>query len=111
MKEHYLFYISLALFLVHEMDAIRQREWSMLPAISRLNNRTAYLVFTSIHIPFYGLLFYLLMINEAVREELILILNIFFIFHAGLHIAFTNHRNNNFKSIFKEDNLRRFFKF
>jgi hypothetical protein len=100
MKEHYLFYISLAFFLIHEMDAIRQKEWSMLPLISQLNNRTAYLVFTSIHIPFYGLLFYLMTINEPVREEFIHILNIFLIFHAGLHIAFKEHPNNNFKNNF-----------
>ncbi len=100
MNLHYLFYISLSLFLIHEMDAIRHKEWSMLPVISRLDNRTAYLLFTSVHIPFYGLLFYLLIINEAIKMEWILILNLFFIFHTGLHIAFTNHPRNNFKNSF-----------
>ncbi len=57
MTEHYFFYIGLTFILIHEMDAVRLQEWKMFPILSGLNDQTGYLIFTSLHIPLYGLLF------------------------------------------------------
>ena len=53
MANHLFFYAALSLTLVHEMDAIRCREWSILPGLSllkmkQLTSYTCWLIFRCI---------------------------------------------------------------
>ena len=100
--EYFFFYIGLSFLLTHEMDAVRLKEWKIFPILSGLKEQTGYLIFTSIHIVLFILIFWGLNGNnqDEIRRNLIFGLNIFFIIHILLHLMFLRHRNNHFKSIF-----------
>jgi len=100
MAEHYFFYIGLAFILVHEMDAVRLQEWRMFPILSGLKDQTGYLIFTSMHLPLYVLLFWGLWGSNSSVTNLILGLDIFFIIHIGLHLLLIKHKENQFKNFF-----------
>ena len=95
MPEHFFFYLGLSLILVHEMDAIRCKEWRIIPGLSLLKDETGKRIFILAHIPLYFMLF-LGLSNPETREGLIFGLNIFFIIHLGLHLLFLKHKKNEF---------------
>jgi hypothetical protein len=100
--EHFFFWLGLAFILTHEMDAIRLHEWRMFPLTFFLPDQTGYLVFTGVHVPLYFVLFYYLFPtgNTTLNESLVRGLDVFFMVHVFLHIAFLWHPKNEFKSAF-----------
>ncbi len=100
MEKHFFFLVGLAFILVHEMDAVRCQEWTIFPLLSRLNEKTGYWVFTTIHILLYVLLLWALYGQSGPNPGLIRGLDIFFIIHVVLHIVFFKHPKNQFKSVF-----------
>ncbi len=56
MLDHPFFLLGFCLLLVHEMDAIRCKEWRVFPITSRMEDEAGYRVFTLLHIPLYALL-------------------------------------------------------
>lgn len=97
--EHLFFYLALAFILVHEMDAVRCREWRIFPGLSRLGDRTGYGVFTLLHLPLYALLFWGLW-GRPDSGTLVRGLDLFFILHVGLHLLFLRHPENQFRDLF-----------
>lgn len=86
------FYLGFSCILLHEMDAIRCKEWRIFPLTYFLNDKVGYIVFLLAHLPLY----YFLMIslnNQSVQYGL----NIFFIIHLGLHLLFLKHPKNEFR--------------
>ncbi|MEL7248545.1 MAG: DUF6713 family protein [Bacteroidota bacterium] len=51
------FLLALAFILMHEIDAIRCREWRIFPGLFLLPDRTGMIVFQALHIPDYTPLF------------------------------------------------------
>jgi len=102
MEPNLLFYVAFSFLLVHEMDAVKQKEWRMLPGFSKLNKKTAQQLFVTLHIPVYISLLYALIFEESNRSTLIIILDGFFIIHLGLHLLFIKHQMNSFKTIFSK---------
>lgn len=101
MMHDIIFYIGLSLFLVHEMDAVRSHEWKMFIYLSTLKPEMGYVVFSLLHVPFFILIFWgVFSANQSFRHYFIMLLNIFFIIHFFLHLAFIRHPNNEFKSVF-----------
>jgi hypothetical protein len=94
--QHIFFYLGLSFIVMHEMDAIRCREWRIFPGISLLKESAGFIVFMLAHIPLYVLLFWSLMAREN-TEAVIKGLNMFFIIHMGLHLLFLMHTDNEFK--------------
>jgi len=95
MPEYFFFWLGLSLVLVHEMDAVRCKEWRILPGLSLLKDETGKRIFILSHIPLYFLIFLGLSSPET-REGLITALNIFFIIHFVLHLLFIKHKKNEF---------------
>jgi len=95
MPEHLFFYLAFAFILMHEMDAIRCREWRIFPGLSILDEKIAFPLFMFVHIPLYAFPIYYLL-NMPDPEGLIRGLNYFFIIHLFLHILFLKHKNNEF---------------
>ena len=95
---HIFFYLGLTLILVHEMDAIRCKEWRIIPGLSLLEDKLGQKIFIIAHVPLYFLLF-LGLANPGISAGLVLGLNIFFIFHLGLHLLFVKHKKNEFKDL------------
>ena len=89
-----VFYLGLALILVHEMDAIRCREWRILPGLSLLKEKTGMITFILLHIPLF---FWIMYEINAGQQNFIVGFNIFLVVHLFLHILFLRHKNNEFK--------------
>lgn len=90
------FYLSLSFFVLHEMDAIRCREWRIFPGLSLLSDKVGQLVFLLIHLPlFYAIFLQLADIQHA--AAFIKGFSIFMLIHLVLHLLFLKHKNNEFK--------------
>ena len=101
MNDNIIFSVGLSLLIVHEMDAIRRREWRMFFGLSKLDDERAYQIFTLLHIPLFVLIFWGLFAGiELIRYYFVLGLDLFFIVHFFLHLLFLKHKNNEYKSIF-----------
>lgn len=96
MSGHVFFYLGLSLFTIHEMDAIRCKEWSIFPGLSMLSDKAGHIVFLFAHIPLFYFVSWKLTSSEN-NESFIYGFNIFMIVHLGLHILFLKHKNNEFK--------------
>ncbi len=64
MAEDTFFYLGLSLLTMHEMDAIRCREWRIFPILSMLSDKAGYIVFVFAHIPLFFFIFYQLTYNQ-----------------------------------------------
>lgn len=99
---HLFFLIGLGLLLVHEMDAVRAREWRLFVGLDRLDDERGFLVFTALHIPLYVLLFLALFSGDGLRpnDRLVTVLSTFFVVHTLLHVSFARHPKYDFHSTF-----------
>jgi hypothetical protein len=97
---HLFFLLGFCFLLAHEMDAIRCKEWRMLPVTSRVGEEAGYVAFTSLHVPLYALLLWGLFGEDGVNRGLILGLDVFFVVHAFLHVLLRNLPNNHLGSVF-----------
>jgi hypothetical protein len=96
MAEHFFFYLGLSLLAMHEMDAIRCREWRILPGLSMLSDKMGHMVFLFAHIPLFYFVFRGLTYRPS-PDGLIYGFNIFMMVHLGLHLLMLWHKNNEFK--------------
>jgi hypothetical protein len=96
MTEHFLFYIGLSFLTVHELDAMRCREWRIFPGLSLLSDKLGQLIFIFAHIPLFLYVFYQLT-NSTNLDRFINGFDIFMIIHVGLHLLLLKHKNNEFK--------------
>ena len=95
--EAVLFLIIISLLLVHEMDAIRAKEWRLFIVLKDIAEETAYRIFTSIHLLLYFVILYFLICGGAITNYVTkLIIDIFLLVHAILHYCFRNKENNGF---------------
>ena len=92
MPDFYL--IGLSFIIMHEMDAIRCKEWRIFPGLSLLNDKLGYILFIFLHIP----LFYWIFIEtQADNKKFSVGFDYFLIVHMFLHIGFLMHKKNEFK--------------
>lgn len=94
-----LFFVNIAWFATHELDAIYRHEWrtfqSMTPWLGRLSDLDAYRLFTLLHIPLT------LAIIWAAQYPLFQIgFDLFLIVHVGLHWLYRHHEHNEFEGWF-----------
>lgn len=96
MAEHFLFYIGLSFLTVHELDAMRCREWRIFPGLSLLSDNLRQTIFVFVHIPLFFLVFHQLT-HQSNIDNFVKGFDIFMIIHVGLHLLFLRHKNNEFK--------------
>jgi hypothetical protein len=81
-----IFFVVIALFVVHELDAVRLREWQLLFVLRNQPDNLAYTNFVLFHIPIMVLLLWLTGHPSAeVRQWFQLGLDSFAVVHLGLH--------------------------
>ncbi|MCJ8292345.1 MAG: hypothetical protein MJK07_21435 [Flavobacteriales bacterium] len=86
--------LGVAFILMHEMDAIRCKEWRIFPGLSFLNDRVGLIVFVFLHVPlFYWVLSEIQSNNDSFRSGF----DYFLIVHFILHLLFLMHKKNEFK--------------
>lgn len=98
-----VFIFLISLLLVHEMDAIRTKEWKMFIILKDMADETAYKVFTLIHLPLYFAAFFV-MVQGGASANVVLrfVIDIFLIAHSIIHFLFRNKPDNGFTSIFSK---------
>ena len=90
------FYLGLSFFTMHEMDAIRCKEWRIFPGLSSLNDKWGYLIFMFAHIPIFFFI-YINLFNAESPNTFITGFNIFLVVHLLMHIFYLKHKKNEFK--------------
>ncbi|MCI4669204.1 MAG: hypothetical protein MRZ79_13800 [Bacteroidia bacterium] len=88
------FLLGLTLIFLHEMDAIRCREWRIFPGLSFLNDQWGLIAFTFAHIP---LIYWIFLEVQSGSERFRDYFSIFLIVHLLLHLLFLMHKKNEFK--------------
>ena len=103
MTSELLIIVNFSLFVVHELDAVRCREWRMIYGLNHLNDDTAYRLFAALHVPMLAVaLWVFVQANVDFRYWFETTFDAFLIAHLGLHLAFTNHPENRFTSRFSK---------
>ncbi|NET32033.1 MAG: hypothetical protein F6K19_08520 [Cyanothece sp. SIO1E1] len=92
--EHGFFFVGLAFITMHEMDAIRCKEWRIFPGLSLLSDYWGMIVFQLAHIPLFIWVFSAIYQGQ---EGFIKNFDLFLVVHLILHIIFLWHKKNEFK--------------
>jgi len=101
--EMIVFIFLLVLLLVHEMDAIRTKEWSMFIVLRVLDDELAYKVFTLAHIPLYlAVILILVLADTSAVLILMYVVDLFLVAHAVIHFCFRKKPTNGFTSVFSQ---------
>jgi len=94
-----VYLVLLSLFLVHELDAVAQSEWRLLPLLRRLPEAKVRAWFIGLHVPLFAVIIYASYIAPTVVSDMArMIVSGFAIVHVGLHYAFRNNPNYSFTS-------------
>jgi hypothetical protein len=98
-----LFFIGFAFLACHELDAVMQSEWRLLPILSQLDDSIAYPWFVLLHVPLFALLLWWTgSTAPGVRFRAQITLDAFMVVHLGLHLALRSHPDNTFHSALSE---------
>jgi hypothetical protein len=101
MLKNYLFIMNISLLILHEMDAIRRKEWKLFVVLKNMNEERGYLVFSLLHLPLCFLILYFIMNNSGpYYRTFTLVVNIFLVFHGGIHLLFRNKSGNEFSGVY-----------
>lgn len=89
---HLLFYVGLALFACHELDAVARHEWRLLPGLSLLDDDAGQITFVLLHIPLFILLFWLTgHRSEQIRHTSQLSVDGLLLVHGLAHFVLSGH--------------------
>jgi hypothetical protein len=81
-----VFFTGFSLLVAHELDAVEQAEWRLLPLLNRMPDDTAYVVFVALHVPLIaGLMWLTTHVSPRIRQRSQLGVDAFLIIHAALH--------------------------
>lgn len=93
------FYLGLALFFTHELDAMPNHEWRVLPVLGDLADSVGQVTFVIAHILIFAVVIaYIASLNLKTRSVARDIASGFLIAHALLHFAFSGHSAYEFSS-------------
>jgi hypothetical protein len=94
-----VFYLGLGTLFTHELDAIANHEWRILPILRSLPEQAGMSTFVLLHIPLFAVLIALVASDdERLRRLSRLSVSAFLLIHAGLHIWFANEAGYEFAS-------------
>ena len=98
-----LFFTAFAFLLCHELDAVAQAEWRLLPLLSGMADGDAYAAFVVLHIPLLALvLWWTGSTALRTRRRSQLLVDAFLVIHAGLHTALRSHEHYTFHTTLSE---------
>ena len=100
MTDHFFFLLGFCFLLAHEMDAVRCREWKILPVLNRMGEGAGCIAFTALHVPIYVFLLWELYDDDGVNRALIAGLDVFLVVHMFLHLLLRNIPGSQFRSAF-----------
>ena len=93
------FYLGLGLLFTHELDAMPNHEWRVLPLTAWLPDATGEFVFLVAHVPIFALtIAFVASLNRSTRAVARLAAAAFLIVHAILHQLFSTSADYEFDS-------------
>ena len=93
------FYVGLALLFTHELDAMPNHEWRVLPVLRSLSDSLGEAVFLAAHVPIFAVtIAFVASLNSKTRSIARNIACGFFIAHAALHYLYSGHPAYEFSS-------------
>jgi hypothetical protein len=96
-----VFVLNFSILLLHEMDAIRAKEWKMFILFRSMPEKTAYVIFSIIHLPLYfWAIFTITQPFSSSYAFAYLLINSFLIVHTIIHFFFRKHPANKFSSVY-----------
>lgn len=91
------YWLMVAAFFTHELDAIKHHEWRVLPVLANLSDRVGEQIFIWLHIPLFFLVFWL---SQFGADSVFAIgLSAFAIAHVGLTWLLRNHPAYEYNSL------------
>lgn len=94
------FYLGLALLFTHELDAMPNHEWRVLPLLRSLSDSMGELTFVLGHIPLFVIVLAGIgSLNSRTRSLTRDLASGFLLVHALLHFAFSGHPSYEFRSL------------
>ncbi len=97
----FLFILIISLFLVHEMDSVRNKEWRMMAVLKNMPEDAAFKLYTGLHIPlFFFILFIMVQSGPQMSLAFCIIMDVLLVAHTLIHFFFRRHKNNSFESVF-----------
>ncbi len=98
--QSFAFYTGLAMLFTHELDAMPNHEWRVLPLTSFLSDSIGMDVFILAHIPIFAVVIgCIASLNLRTRSIAQNAASAFLIVHAALHFAFSGHPDYEFDSL------------
>ena len=86
-----IFYLALGTLFTHELDAVLNHEWRVMPLLKLLPDDQGIFVFVASHVPiFAGIIAVAASPNHKTRLMTRLVICTFLVIHAGLHLGFSN---------------------
>lgn len=100
--EHALFVAGVCLLLGHQMDAIRLREWRVLPLADRLDDAVAGPGFIAANVLISAAMLWAVFLRDPAGPDraVVLALDAFFVLHLGKHLWLLRRPDNPFRSAF-----------
>ena len=95
-----IFYLGVGLLFTHELDAMQNHEWRVLPLTSWLSEEFGRTIFILIHIPLFAVLVGLLSSqNQVIQLRTKFWISAFLVIHGLLHAVFITHERYEFESL------------
>lgn len=96
-----VFAMNFSFLLLHEMDAIKAKEWRLFNVLSGMKEEKAYIIFSLVHLPVYTCIIYIFLQMPKVGFDVAwVIADILLIIHAIVHFTARGHIANGFKSLY-----------
>lgn len=93
-----LFYLATSILLAHELDAVKHSEWGLLYVLRDLPSGAAYAAFVLLHVPLITIILWLSHHrNETLRSRFRLLVCVFTICHALIHLRLDGSENYYFE--------------
>ena len=94
-----IFYIGMSTLFTHELDALINHEWRLLPLIGWLSDEYGEMIFIFIHIPLFAILIALVASsNDKIRTRSRVGISVFLVIHGLLHVLFMGNVSYEFAS-------------
>jgi len=95
-----IFYTGTATLITHELDAMSNHEWRVLPLTSWLTDEYGILIFLFAHIPLFAVLIALIASTKnSIRFRSRIGISIFLVVHGLLHATFMGNTSYEFAAV------------
>ncbi len=94
------FYLGLGALFTHELDAMTNHEWRVLPLLRLLPDEMRMNVFVRAHVPLFAILIALVASSNVCTDAMAkLLISGFLVVHGFLYAIFMSHPNDEFTSV------------